>query len=390
MISDIVSHMLQGDEVFIPEEVKVDVMNNLYAAIQKNWSKKRNEGLDESEMVVTNEEKPRSNAPRDGVGVNVGDPTLVKGDVLLGESSEEKEQSSVSPVPSSDVSASVDASTSVNVNVNASVNASASANASVNASANASANANVDGSTSANASSEQKEHDSAASPQAGRGDSLFSLFVDPVVPPVNPDVSPVTPTVNADANPPSAPHTVDNTIPPPYGYPSQSVPAALPPFTAGLPNTLGMDPLAAFMSQPPLLSSHDGFMDYSVLHGEPSLRASYGFDVKDDIFRSAPSYPLGALSQRFDGMGLMAPMNDFGEEEFSNEPSLMELIQNTEKEEKKEEAKKKEESKKVEEVKKEEVEEEKKKEEEKQVPLPKLERSFTLKPRKLLLSKLKK
>ena len=40
MISDIVSHMLQGDEVFIPEEVKVDVMNNLYAAIQKNWSKK--------------------------------------------------------------------------------------------------------------------------------------------------------------------------------------------------------------------------------------------------------------------------------------------------------------------------------------------------------------
>lgn len=221
---------------------------------------------------------------------------------------------------------------------------------------------------------------------------MFSLFVDPVVPPVNPDVSPVTPTVNADANPPSAPHTVDNTIPPPYGYPSQSVPAALPPFTAGLPNTLGMDPLAAFMAQPPLLSSHDGFMDYSVLHGEPSLRASYGFDVKDDIFRSAPSYPLGALSQRFDGMGLMAPMNDFGEE-FSNEPSLMELIQNTEKEEKKEEAKKKEESKKVEEVKKEEVEEvkeEKKKEEEKQVPLPKLERSFTLKPRKLLLSKLKK
>ena len=222
---------------------------------------------------------------------------------------------------------------------------------------------------------------------------MFSLFVDPVVPPVNPDVSPVTPTVNADANPPSAPHTVDNTIPPPYGYPSQSVPAALPPFAAGLPNTLGMDPLAAFMSQPPLLSSHDGFMDYSVLHGEPSLRASYGFDVKDDIFRSVPSYPLGALSQRFDGMGLMAPMNDFGEE-FSNEPSLMELIQNTEKEEKKvEEAKKKEESKKVEEVKKEEVEEvkeEKKKEEEKQVPLPKLERSFTLKPRKLLLSKLKK
>lgn len=378
MISDIVSHMLQGDEVFIPEEVKVDVMNNLYAAIQKNWSKKRNEGLDESEMVVTNEEKPRSNAPRDGVGVNVGDPTLVKEDVLLGESSEEKEQSSVSPVPSSDVSASVDASTSVDVNANASVNASA--------------NANVDGSTSANASSEQNEHDSAASPQAGRGDSLFSLFVDPVVPPVNPDVSPVTPTVNADANPPSAPHTVDNTIPPPYGYPSQSVPAALPPFTAGLPNTLGMDPLAAFMAQPPLLSSHDGFMDYSVLHGEPSLRASYGFDVKDDIFRSAPSYPLGALSQRFDGMGLMAPMNDFGEE-FSNEPSLMELIQNTEKEEKEEEAKKKEESKKVEEVKKEEVEEvkeEKKKEEEKQVPLPKLERSFTLKPRKLLLSKLKK
>ena len=222
---------------------------------------------------------------------------------------------------------------------------------------------------------------------------MFSLFVDPVVPPVNPDVSPVTPTVNADANAPSAAHTVDNTIPPPYGYPSQSVPAALPPFTAGLPNTLGMDPLAAFMSQPPLLSSHDGFMDYSVLHGEPSLRASYGFDVKDDIFRSVPSYPLGALSQRFDGMGLMAPMNDFGEE-FSNEPSLMELIQNTEKEEKKvEEAKKKEESKKVEEVKKEEVEEvkeEKKKEEEKQVPLPKLERSFTLKPRKLLLSKLKK
>ena len=49
MISDIVSHMLQGDEVFIPEEVKVDVMNNLYAAIQKNWSKKRNEGLDESD-----------------------------------------------------------------------------------------------------------------------------------------------------------------------------------------------------------------------------------------------------------------------------------------------------------------------------------------------------
>lgn len=375
MISDIVSHMLQGDEVFIPEEVKVDVMNNLYAAIQKNWSKKRNEGLDESEMVVTNEEKPRSNAPRDGVGVNVGDPTLVKEDVLLGESSEEKEQSSVSPVPSSDVSASVDA------------------NANANASVNASANANVDGSTSANASSEQNEHDSAASPQAGRGDSLFSLFVDPVVPPVNPDVSPVTPTVNADANPPSAAHTVDNTIPPPYGYPSQSVPAALPPFTAGLPNTLGMDPLAAFMAQPPLLSSHDGFMDYSVLHGEPSLRASYGFDVKDDIFRSAPSYPLGALSQRFDGMGLMAPMNDFGEE-FSNEPSLMELIQNTEKEEKKvEEAKKKEESKKVEEVKKEEVvevKEEKKKEEEKQVPLPKLERSFTLKPRKLLLSKLKK
>ena len=39
---------------------------------------------------------------------------------------------------------------------------------------------------------------------------------------------------------------------------------------------------------------------------------------------------------------------------------------------------------------KEEVKEEKKKEEEKQVPLPKLERSFTLKPRKLLLSKLKK
>ena len=387
MISDIVSHMLQGDEVFIPEEVKVDVMNNLYAAIQKNWSKKRNEGLDESEMVVTNEEKPRSNAPRDGVGVNVGDPTLVKEDVLLGESSEEKEQSSVSPVPSSDVSASVDASTSVDVNANASVDASAS----VNASANASANANVDGSTSANASSEQNEHDSAASPQTGRGDSLFSLFVDPVVPPVNPDVSPVTPTVNADANPPSAPHTVDNTIPPPYGYPPQSVPAALPPFTAGLPNTLGMDPLAAFMSQPPLLSSRDGFMDYSVLHGEPSLRASYGFDVKDDIFRSAPSYPLGALSQRFDGMGLMAPMNDFGEE-FSNEPSLMELIQNTEKEEKEEEAKKKEEVKK-EEVKKEEVvevKEEKKKEEEKQVPLPKLERSFTLKPRKLLLSKLKK
>lgn len=381
MISDIVSHMLQGDEVFIPEEVKVDVMNNLYAAIQKNWSKKRNEGLDESEMIVTNEEKPRSNAPRDGVGVNVGDPTLVKGDV--------SSASSVSPVPSSDVSASVDASTSVDVNANASVDASASANASVNASANA----NVDGSTSASTSSEQNEHDSAASPQAGRGDSLFSLFVDPVVPPVNPDVSPVTPTVNADANPPSAPHTVDNTIPPPYGYPSQSVPAALPPFTAGLPNTLGMDPLAAFMSQPPLLSSRDGFMDYSVLHGEPSLRASYGFDVKDDIFRSAPSYPLGALSQRFDGMGLMAPMNDFGEE-FSNEPSLMELIQNTEKEEKKvEEAKKKEESKKVEEVKKEEVEEvkeEKKKEEEKQVPLPKLERSFTLKPRKLLLSKLKK
>ena len=387
MISDIVSHMLQGDEVFIPEEVKVDVMNNLYAAIQKNWSKKRNEGLDESEMVVTNEEKPRSNAPRDGVGVNVGDPTLVKEDVLLGESSEEKEQSSVSPVPSSDVSASVDASTSVDVNANASVDASASANASVNASANA----NVDGSTSANASSEQKEHSSAASPQTGRGDSLFSLFVDPVVPPVNPDVSPVTPTVNADANPPSAPHTVDNTIPPPYGYPPQSVPAALPPFTAGLPNTLGMDPLAAFMSQPPLLSSRDGFMDYSVLHGEPSLRPSYGFDVKDDIFRSAPSYPLGALSQRFDGMGLMAPMNDFGEE-FSNEPSLMELIQNTEKEEKEEEAKKKEEVKK-EEVKKEEVvevKEEKKKEEEKQVPLPKLERSFTLKPRKLLLSKLKK
>ena len=381
MISDIVSHMLQGDEVFIPEEVKVDVMNNLYAAIQKNWSKKRNEGLDESEMVVTNEEKPRSNAPRDGVGVNVGDPTLVKEDVLLGESSEEKEQSSVSPVPSSDVSASVDASTSVDANANASVDASANANA------------NVDGSTSANASSEQNEHDSAASPQAGRGDSLFSLFVDPVVPPVNPDVSPVTPTVNADANPPSAAHTVDNTIPPPYGYPSQSVPATLPPFAAGLPNTLGMDPLAAFMAQPPLLSSHDGFMDYSVLHGEPSLRPSYGFDVKDDIFRSAPSYPLGALSQRFDGMGLMAPMNDFGEE-FSNEPSLMELIQNTEKEEKKvEEAKKKEESKKVEEVKKEEVEEvkeEKKKEEEKQVPLPKLERSFTLKPRKLLLSKLKK
>ena len=380
MISDIVSHMLQGDEVFIPEEVKVDVMNNLYAAIQKNWSKKRNEGLDESEMVVTNEEKPRSNAPRDGVGVNVGDPTLVKEDVLLGESSEEKEQSSVSPVPSSDVSASVDASTSVDVNANASVNASASANASVNASANA----NVDGSTSANASSEQNEHDSAASPQAGRGDSLFSLFVDPVVPPVNPDVSPVTPTVSADANAPSAAHTVDNTIPPPYGYPSQSVPAALPPFTAGLPNTLGMDPLAAFMAQPPLLSSRDGFMDYSVLHGEPSLRPSYGFDVKDDIFRSAPSYPLGALSQRFDGMGLMAPMNDFGEE-FSNEPSLMELIQNTEKEEKKvEEAKKKEESKKVEEVKKEEVVEVK------EVPLPKLERSFTLKPRKLLLSKLKK
>lgn len=381
MISDIVSHMLQGDEVFIPEEVKVDVMNNLYAAIQKNWSKKRNEGLDESEMVVTNEEKPRSNAPRDGVGVNVGDPTLVKEDV--------SSASSVSPVPSSDVSASVDASTSVNANANANANANVDANASVNASANA----NVDGSTSANASSEQNEHDSAASPQAGRGDSLFSLFVDPVVPPVNPDVSPVTPTVNADANPPSAPHTVDNTIPPPYGYPSQSVPAALPPFTAGLPNTLGMDPLAAFMSQPPLLSSRDGFMDYSVLHGEPSLRASYGFDVKDDIFRSAPSYPLGALSQRFDGMGLMAPMNDFGEE-FSNEPSLMELIQNTEKEEKKvEEAKKKEESKKVEEVKKEEVvevKEEKKKEEEKQVPLPKLERSFTLKPRKLLLSKLKK
>ena len=385
MISDIVSHMLQGDEVFIPEEVKVDVMNNLYAAIQKNWSKKRNEGLDESEMVVTNEEKPRSNAPRDGVGVNVGDPTLVKGDVLLGESSEEKEQSSVSPVPSSDVSASVDASTSVDVNANANVDA--------NASVNASANANVDGSTSADASSEQNEHDSAASPQAGRGDSLFSLFVDPVVPPVNPDVSPVTPTVSADANAPSAAHTVDNTIPPPYGYPSQSVPATLPPFAAGLPNTLGMDPLAAFMAQPPLLSSHDGFMDYSVLHGEPSLRPSYGFDVKDDIFRSVPSYPLGALSQRFDGMGLMAPMNDFGEEEFSNEPSLMELIQNTEKEEKKEEAKKKEESKKVEEVKKEEVEEvkeEKKKEEEKQVPLPKLERSFTLKPRKLLLSKLKK
>ena len=365
MISDIVSHMLQGDEVFIPEEVKVDVMNNLYAAIQKNWSKKRNEGLDESEMVVTNEEKPRSNAPRDGVGVNVGDPTLVKEDVLLGESSEEKEQSSVSPVPSSDVSASVDASTSVDASASANANASASANASVNASANA----NVDGSTSANASSEQNEHDSAASPQAGRGDSLFSLFVDPVVPPVNPDVSPVTPTVSADANAPSAAHTVDNTIPPPYGYPSQSVPAALPPFTAGLPNTLGMDPLAAFMAQPPLLSSHDGFMDYSVLHGEPSLRPSYGFDVKDDIFRSAPSYPLGALSQRFDGMGLMAPMNDFGEE-FSNEPSLMELIQNTEKEEKEEEAKKK--------------------EEEKQVPLPKLERSFTLKPRKLLLSKLKK
>lgn len=396
MISDIVSHMLQGDEVFIPEEVKVDVMNNLYAAIQKNWSKKRNEGLDESEMVVTNEEKPRSNAPRNGVGVNVGDPTLVKEDVLLGESSEEKEQSSVSPVPSSDVSASVDASTSVDVNANANVDASASANAnasaSANASVNASANANVDGSTSANASSEQNEHDSAASPQAGRGDSLFSLFVDPVVPPVNPDVSPVTPTVSADANAPSAAHTVDNTIPPPYGYPSQSVPATLPPFAAGLPNTLGMDPLAAFMAQPPLLSSHDGFMDYSVLHGEPSLRPSYGFDVKDDIFRSAPSYPLGALSQRFDGMGLMAPMNDFGEE-FSNEPSLMELIQNTEKEEKKEEAKKKEESKKVEEVKKEEVEEvkeEKKKEEEKQVPLPKLERSFTLKPRKLLLSKLKK
>ena len=381
MISDIVSHMLQGDEVFIPEEVKVDVMNNLYAAIQKNWSKKRNEGLDESEMVVTNEEKPRSNAPRDGVGVNVGDPTLVKEDV--------SSASSVSPVPSSDVSASVDASTSVDVNANASVDASASVNASVNASANA----NVDGSTSANASSEQNEHDSAASPQAGRGDSLFSLFVDPVVPPVNPDVSPVTPTVSADANAPSAAHTVDNTIPPPYGYPSQSVPATLPPFAAGLPNTLGMDPLAAFMAQPPLLSSHDGFMDYSVLHGEPSLRASYGFDVKDDIFRSAPSYPLGALSQRFDGMGLMAPMNDFGEEEFSNEPSLMELIQNTEKEEKKEEAKKKEESKKVEEVKKEEVEEvkeEKKKEEKKQVPLPKLERSFTLKPRKLLLSKLKK
>ena len=381
MISDIVSHMLQGDEVFIPEEVKVDVMNNLYAAIQKNWSKKRNEGLDESEMVVTNEEKPRSNAPRDDVGVNVGDPTLVKEDVLLGESSEEKEQSSVSPVPSSDVSVSVDASTSVNVNVNASVNASA----------NASANANVDGSTSANASSEQNEHDSAASPQTGRGDSLFSLFVDPVMPPVNPDVSPVTPTVSADANAPSAAHTVDNTIPPPYGYPPQSVPATLPPFTTGLPNTLGMDPLAAFMSQPPLLSSRDGFMDYSVLHGEPSLRPSYGFDVKDDIFRSAPSYPLGALSQRFDGMGLMAPMNDFGEE-FSNEPSLMELIQNTEKEEKEEEAKKKEEVKK-EEVKKEEVvevKEEKKKEEEKQVPLPKLERSFTLKPRKLLLSKLKK
>ena len=379
MISDIVSHMLQGDEVFIPEEVKVDVMNNLYAAIQKNWSKKRNEGLDESEMVVTNEEKPRSNAPRDGVGVNVGDPTLVKGDV--------SSASSVSPVPSSDVSASVDASTSVDVNANASVDASASVNASVNASANA----NVDGGTSANASSEQNEHDSAASPQAGRGDSLFSLFVDPVVPPVNPDVSPVTPTVSADANAPSAAHTVDNTIPPPYGYPSQSVPATLPPFAAGLPNTLGMDPLAAFMAQPPLLSSHDGFMDYSVLHGEPSLRASYGFDVKDDIFRSAPSYPLGALSQRFDGMGLMAPMNDFGEEEFSNEPSLMELIQNTEKEEKKvEEAKKKEEIKKVEEEVKEEVKEEKKKEEEKQVPLPKLERSFTLKPRKLLLSKLKK
>lgn len=379
MISDIVSHMLQGDEVFIPEEVKVDVMNNLYAAIQKNWSKKRNEGLDESEMIVTNEEKPRSNAPRDGVGVNVGDPTLVKGDV--------SSASSVSPVPSSDVSASVDASTSVDVNANASVDASASVNASVNASANA----NVDGGTSANASSEQNEHDSAASPQAGRGDSLFSLFVDPVVPPVNPDVSPVTPTVSADANAPSAAHTVDNTIPPPYGYPSQSVPATLPPFAAGLPNTLGMDPLAAFMAQPPLLSSHDGFMDYSVLHGEPSLRASYGFDVKDDIFRSAPSYPLGALSQRFDGMGLMAPMNDFGEEEFSNEPSLMELIQNTEKEEKKvEEAKKKEEIKKVEEEVKEEVKEEKKKEEEKQVPLPKLERSFTLKPRKLLLSKLKK
>ena len=131
MISDIVSHMLQGDEVFIPEEVKVDVMNNLYAAIQKNWSKKRNEGLDESEMVVTNEEKPRSNAPRDGVGVNVGDPTLVKGDV--------SSASSVSPVPSSDVSASVDASTSVDVNANASVDASASANASANASVNASA-----------------------------------------------------------------------------------------------------------------------------------------------------------------------------------------------------------------------------------------------------------
>ena len=134
MISDIVSHMLQGDEVFIPEEVKVDVMNNLYAAIQKNWSKKRNEGLDESEMVVTNEEKPRSNAPRNGVGVNVGDPTLVKGDVSSA-SSEEKEQSSVSPVPSSDVSASVDASTSVDASASANANASASANASVNASA---------------------------------------------------------------------------------------------------------------------------------------------------------------------------------------------------------------------------------------------------------------
>ena len=80
MISDIVSHMLQGDEVFIPEEVKVDVMNNLYAAIQKNWSKKRNEGLDESEMIVTNEEKPRSNAPRDGVDVNVGDTVTIFGE----------------------------------------------------------------------------------------------------------------------------------------------------------------------------------------------------------------------------------------------------------------------------------------------------------------------
>lgn len=357
MISDIVSHMLQGDEVFIPEEVKVDVMNNLYAAIQKNWSKMRNEGLDESEMVVTNEEKPRSNAPRDDVVVNSGDPTPAKEDVLSSESS----------VPSSDGS----------VNVNANANGNGNANASVDVSTNASTSA------SANASSEQNEHNSAASPQVGRGDSLFSLFVDPVVSPVNPDTSPVSPVVNADANSASAAHTIDNAMPPPYGYPPQSVPSPLPPFSAGLPNTLGMDLLKAFMAQPPLLSSRDGFMDYPVLHGEPSLRPAYGFDVKNDIFRNAPSYPLGALSQRFDGMGLMAPMNDFGEEEFSNEPSLMELIQNTGKEEKKVEEEKKKE------VKKEEVKEEKK-EEEKQVPLPKLERSFTLKPRKLLLSKLKK